>query len=96
MSSPVPALPSEGLYPRPWLSGTEPYGTGTLVLKGPKQLCVVPGIRTAKLGSMVALKATLMLSEEQKDSFHGLLTHVKHRARLSRHLSAGGPCRPAR
>lgn len=94
---PVSLLPSEGLYPWPWFSVTEAYGRGTLVLKGPKHLSLVPGIKTATLGFMVALKATLILSEVQKDLFiQGLptLTHVKHLfcARFIPHLSAGELC----
>lgn len=39
---------------------------GTLVLKGPKHFSLDPGIKTAKLESMVALKANLTLSEVKK------------------------------
>lgn len=96
---PVFQLPREGLYPWPWFSVTEAYGRGTLVLKGPKHLSSLPGVKTPTPGSMVALKATLMPSEGREGLLHGLptLAHVLHlsRARLVPHLSAGGLCRPA-
>lgn len=56
-------LPREGLYPLPWLREMEVQRIGTLALKGAKHLSGVPGIVTATFESMVALKATLMLSE---------------------------------
>lgn len=46
---------------------------GTLALKGPKHLSLDPGIPAATLGSMVALKATLTLSEAEDRSL-GLTT----------------------
>lgn len=56
-------IPKEGLYPLPSLRATMAYGIGTLVLKGPKQYSVDPGILMAMFGSIVALKETLMPSE---------------------------------
>lgn len=63
----VCVLPKDGLYPLPLLRRTEEKGTGILILNGPKQRSVDPGIVTAMLGSMVALKATLILSDSEKE-----------------------------
>lgn len=52
------------------------YGMGTLVLKGPKQLSSVPGTGTAAAGSILALKATLVAAEVDKEQ--KLIIHLKN------------------
>lgn len=59
-------LPKDGLYPAASLRVTMLYGMGTLVLKGPKQLSSDPETGTAAVGSILALKATLVAAEEGK------------------------------
>lgn len=59
-------LPKDGLYPLPLLRRTEEKGTGILILNGPKQRSVDPETITAIFGSIVALKATLILSDGEK------------------------------
>lgn len=59
-------LPKDGLYPLPLLRRTEEKGTGILILNGPKQRSVDPGTIRAIFGSIVALKATLILSDSEK------------------------------
>lgn len=60
-------LPKDGLYPAASLRVVMLYGMGTLVLKGPKQRSSVPGAGTAAAESILALKATLVAAEVDKE-----------------------------
>lgn len=49
------------------------YGMGTLVLKGPKQRSSDPETGTAAAGSILALKATLVAAEVNREKYFHIM-----------------------